>query len=511
MGRLLSFFNLPASAIILRVPILTMPTEDSANMQPTLDDARWIGKLADSLVHLAESQAHYEDDLVQIRQHQLRGFSAHPSRYDPHPESDNLCCLYRQALADNSPDLQHYYQPLRTALQGVLATLRQHPVLDRVSAVPDGKFDFRLDITGHQAAVQLLEVAVGLITRFPERSRANCAQAARELGSLLNLDCQGEMSTLPDKLNTGHRLLLFFGLEPTERVRVSETMHMVPFEEVKDFVGTHLLDRIAHDVINLSIAKRISAILSPFTWKPVLARLDECKERQEVWGFKFYRDASHFLHLLSVFYGLPVVPLANVYHGIRPDAARLLGHLNFRSQLRRNLARPAIDPFAPSIPLPPDNFDAVVLAFARRNSPQSQRYAAIVPRLAESLARRGPFAQQDKILDVAITLERLYELDSDGISFKLKTRAACFLEIDTQGRKRVFEQLSEFYKVRSAIVHYRKKSKRSAQQLSPRNLKRTFTIGFELARGTLMKLLAQGPPDNWDELVISAPDTHISS
>ena len=32
----------------------------------------------------------------------------------------------------------------------------------------------------------------------------------------------------------------------------------------------------------------------------------------------------------------------------------------------------------------------------------------------------------------------------------------------------------------------------------------TFETGFALARATLMKLLDQGPPDSWDELVISA-------
>ena len=47
--------------------------------------------------------------------------------------------------------------------------------------------------------------------------------------------------------------------------------------------------------------------------------------------------------------------------------------------------------------------------------------------LAEALARTGRFQADDKILDVAIALERMYELDRSEISFKLKTRAACFL------------------------------------------------------------------------------------
>ena len=388
-------------------------------MHTAFDDARWIHELAEALVKLAASQARYQGDIVEIRPRYAPGLSAHPSRYDPHPESDDLRLLYRQALSKGDPDVERHYHPLREALDHVLDTLRQHPVLNRVSAAPDGEFDFRLDITGNPTAVRLLEVAVGLIVRFSERSRENYARAVRELDSLLNLDEGSELSTLPEGLNTGHHLLLFFGVEPTESVPVSERIRMVPFEEVQFYVGDHLLDRIAHDVINLNISKRISAILTPFTWKPVLCPLDELRELQELWGFEFYREARTFLELLAVFFGVPVVPLANVYHCIRPSAARLLGHLDFYSRIGRNTERSIVDPYAPTIPLPPEKFAPVLQAFARRKTPEWQRYAAIVPRLAQSLTRSGPFALEDKILDVAITLERMYQLEGGEISFKL--------------------------------------------------------------------------------------------
>ena len=264
-------------------------------------------------------------------------------------------------------------------------------------------------------------------------------------------------------------------------------------------------------MINLNISKRISAILTPFTWKPVLCPLDELRELQELWGFEFYREARTFLELLAVFFGVPVVPLANVYHCIRPTAARLLGHLDFYSRIGRNTERSIVDPFAPTIPLPLEKFSPVLQAFARRKTPEWQRYAAIVPRLAQSLTRSGPFALEDKILDVAITLERMYQLEGGEISFKLKARAACFLETDTHLRKRVFQQLDDLYKVRSGIVHGRNRSGKPNHRLNPKNMKRTFKTGFSLAHYTLMKLLDQGPPDDWDELVISTPNPQNSS
>ena len=50
----------------------------------------------------------------------------------------------------------------------------------------------------------------------------------------------------------------------------------------------------------------------------------------------------------------------------------------------------------------------------------------------------------------------MYEPDSPEITFKLKARAACFLESDTAERKRIFKEVGKFYEARSAIVHRKK-------------------------------------------------------
>ena len=69
---------------------------------------------------------------------------------------------------------------------------------------------------------------------------------------------------------------------------------------------------------------------------------------------------------------------------------------------------------------------AIVKQFSKKSVSPLCDIAALVARMAESRARTGPFAHQDRILDVAITLEQMYELDSGEISFKLRARAACF-------------------------------------------------------------------------------------
>ena len=136
-------------------------------------------------------------------------------------------------------------------------------------------------------------------------------------------------------------------------------------------------------------------------------------------------------------------------------------------------------------------------AYGERKSQRYGNLAPVVARLAEALARDGRFAAEDKILDVAIALERMYGLDGGEISHKLRTRSSWFLGGDAEDRVRIMESVADFYAVRSAIVHNRKK-KPSAEKYVE-----AFDTGFELAARTLFKLLKEGPPSNWEKLVIA--------
>ena len=101
---------------------------------------------------------------------------------------------------------------------------------------------------------------------------------------------------------------------------------------------------------------------------------------------------------------------------------------------------------------------------------------------------------------MAIALERMYELDQGEISFKLKTRAACFLGTGRTERLRVFRDVEQLYKMRSAIVHKGKKQPSTKERVE------AFTKGFDIARRSVVKLLHHGPPRNWNEMVLGGPD-----
>ena len=156
----------------------------------------------------------------------------------------------------------------------------------------------------------------------------------------------------------------------------------------------------------------------------------------------------------------------------------------------------------------PRELDVDALEQARRLfwDPECSRYRAYGPaisRLSEALARTGHYEDDDKILDVAIALEQMYEVDQGEISFKLKIRASCFLESEPQARLRVFKQVGKLYDARSGIVHRRRK------EPSRESLQEAFEKGFDVARASVIKLLREGPPQDWNEMVMAGiGDSH---
>lgn len=118
-----------------------------------------------------------------------------------------------------------------------------------------------------------------------------------------------------------------------------------------------------------------------------------------------------------------------------------------------------------------------------------------VRRLASSVSRKGQFWLHDSILDLSIALESIYQSDQTELSYKLATRAGYFLGSDPEQRKRIFNCVRKFYKVRSKIVH--------GKETSTKELKETFEDGFALACNTLFKSLSTGYPCDWDKLVMT--------
>ena len=125
-------------------------------------------------------------------------------------------------------------------------------------------------------------------------------------------------------------------------------------------------------------------------------------------------------------------------------------------------------------------------------------------RLSRSFGRTGRMQLQDSILDCAIALEILYRLDSSELTYKLSTRAAFLLEKCGKGRLRIFSKMTDFYGIRSVIVHGRRT--RNHKDLSVDDFARACAHGRDLACDTLWQILQRRRFPNWKNLVLEAED-----
>ena len=119
---------------------------------------------------------------------------------------------------------------------------------------------------------------------------------------------------------------------------------------------------------------------------------------------------------------------------------------------------------------------------------KSRRSSVGLPKL---LQRGGQFATEDKVLDVAIALERMFKPRDGGISRQLQKKVAGFLEGNDEVQSRVKEAVEHFYNVRSAIIMGQKMKGKSACW---KKRKKRLTRGFGLTRRSLFKMLRDGSP-----------------
>ena len=190
----------------------------------------------------------------------------------------------------------------------------------------------------------------------------------------------------------------------------------------------------------------------------------------------------------------PVLSIAALGHCIDRSAGRLLGLEDFCGSEHGRRCAESFDGFEECPDLSPDALIQARTAFENRRSECYAQMTPIISRLAEALARDGGFADEGRIVEVAIALEKMYDLPQRGISRTLQDRVSGYLGTDASSRERIKESVKEFYGARSRIVHSR------SGNVSPPGNRELFGRGFDIARRTLFKLLQEGPPKNWDEL-----------
>ncbi len=142
--------------------------------------------------------------------------------------------------------------------------------------------------------------------------------------------------------------------------------------------------------------------------------------------------------------------------------------------------------------------------WSRFKSSDSEDLEMAINRLSSSIHRnRGRFWLQDRILDAAICLELMYQLEPPELANKLASRAAHLLATETNKRIEIYDQVHMFYEARSNIAHGDKGKRKRRRRKKATDFKKAADLGLTLATDTLRALLENGKFPTWKELILS--------
>ena len=461
----------------------------------------WIDRLASALRILAKEQKpwlkkYYEETpYVHEMSEGSNGISSDSLL-------DHLRDIYATArLGGKIFGEKEHYTALRKLLDPARHTLHSHPTIERVMSPIIGKDDFWIQVLGNGQSICLTDLLAGLVVRASKLPGDGFVAAAKELEAFLDRAWIERKTCVPGNLDTGYDTVLFYGLNIKKRIDIANDMAIFPFEQVQAFVEKSQIKELAPQGAGLHEWQSVGAVVRPFKWKPKFYREGNIRSSQpnlsEVEHTEiFFQQAVVFLELLAVAHTTPVLRLAMLPQRIKHAAGLLLGGVSRSGSFSQGRSAQGFNGFEVCPELVPEALAVAREAFDNRDHKRFEEMAPIIARLDEALARDGQFASEDKILDVAIALERMYQLDGGEISHKMRTRVAWYLGDDAGSRLQEMETIKKFYNSRSGIVHNKRK------QNSPERNHKIFNEGFSIARRTLFKLLREERPD-WDKLVVS--------
>ena len=375
--------------------------------------------------------------------------------------------------------------------------LLAHPTLADVPHSMAGHDEFRVQGLGTDRSTSLTDLIAGLMARAAELSGDRFRAAAGELGALLAPITETGSVRVSAGPDVGCDVVLFYGLTLEEESDLADGMAIVPFERVRAFVDEKLVQELAPAETEVRGWRSVGAIVRPFQWTPSFRMPGDLADAGSKPQGEFFQDAQTFLELIAVAHAAPVLRLAELPDCIHRSAGRLLGLERRGPGSYRSLSAHGFDGLADRPRLAREALDEAREAFGNLRTAHHRAMAPIVSRLAEAQARSGPFAGDDKILDVAIALERMYRPEGGEIAHKMRTRVAWYLGTDAASRLGYMKAAKEFYDMRSKIVHAGRK------QVSAQTRLQAFATGFDIAGRTLFKQLRAGPPGDWDELVVA--------
>ena len=463
-------------------------------MGQEFDPGDWIERLAAALPALAEAQEPYLRDYWQ---HHPRTHRIVDGRdVTPFPLED-VRILYQRSRDSRRFGEEAYFASLRTALDPARHALLAHPALAKAVGRIFGQDAFYMQLPGSGGDMSAGDLIAGVMARAAELPGDRFRSAARELSAFLMPAADGASDRVPGDIDEGCDLMLFYGLAVSERIEIREGIAILPYGEVRRFVDEKHVQEFAPRGAGFHGWRSVGAVVRPFRWRPEFRRRGGGLNDPMLLPEPFFPDAAAFLDLLAVSHASPVVPLAALSDRIDRSAHRLLGRGEQSPGIYQSWLAQGLDGFADCPVLTAAALDDAREVFENRENIRYRRLAHVVGRLARALARDGRFAAHDRVVDVAIALEGMYDLPRQGVTNALEARVAGFLGIDEKSRDRIGKNARAFYDARSAIVHNR------SAEATPFTNGAAFVTGFDLARMSLFKMLREGVPKDWDRLAVA--------
>ena len=343
------------------------------------------------------------------------------------------------------------FAPLRSVLDPARYALLSHPTLEQVAVRGRliGENDFCRRVPGSESTIWASGLIAGLMARAAEMPGDGFRIAVSELGAFLSPAGNDEAARVLGNLDEGFDMLLFYGLTVRERIDVEGGMVILPFGEIGPYVDQKWIRDLAPADAGAHGWRSVGAVAWPFRWRPefrVRCSVDGPVGRSPA---LFFPEARLFLDLLAVRHGTPISSLAAITDCIDSSADRLFGNEARGPGIYQKFPVDGLEGFAECPVVKQAELQEVRGAFVNRESRRFRKMMPYIARLAEALGRNGRFAKHDRVMDVTIALEGMYDLPRRRKLRRLENRVSGYLGTDPDNREKIVESVRSFYDTRS--------------------------------------------------------------
>lgn len=445
----------------------------------------WVEGLSRCLQEIVDYERSLEESLIQLR---WQAEYALGIRTDAHDDvdarvRDRISDEYGASFASTPPWDSEYRRSVSGRLNKLLEVLLEHPSLKAAVYQAEGEqtaLGLRLGLNlgvsqspGHQVIFLLM----GLIDYAVEHSPTATADA------LAQIIQRGE-----DKDLSCYWILCFRGLCPENRHEFQNGLSIIPFEDVRRYMPDDRV-RVMLEASDSDINREpIGAVIYEAKWGPLFvpAGYDMAGMDWPESPGTFGENARLLLDVLAVVHRQPVRSPRALTTVVEHQIEHLVGHRPRFSQVFRDIIgvnTTRIDPVA--TPTVSDGkLEECERLFLRCKHDVQLRLA--LSRLASSLSRTGELGAFDKVLDVAISLEVMYQLDaSRGRGSQLSRRARNFIGRDREDLNWIRRTAESIYAARNGVIH---------DGTLPQDADQISDDAFELGRRTLLHLAVSGCP-----------------